>query len=137
MNKLMNKQKGIGFWGWSSILAVLGISVLIGLRLWPLYNEKFAVDAAMASVANRPDVDKMSKDEVIRNFKRTIQVGTSSSRFDDKFTKEHVSVDKPKSKGGSRLLTVEFEARNHFFDVIDLVLVYNNSVELGGGRESP
>jgi len=131
MNKMLNEQRGVTFLGWCIILAIIGYFVLFTLRLFPLYNEKMIVNAAMESVASRPGVDKMSDTDVFKNFLRTVQVG-GTQRFDDRSIKELAKIEKPKQKGEARKLTVIFEIRNKFFQDIDLVLNYNKSVELTG-----
>lgn len=131
MNKMLNEQRGVTFLGWCIILAIIGYFVLFTLRLFPLYNEKMIVNAAMESVASRPGVEKMSDADVLKNFLRTVQVG-GAQRFDDRSIKELAKIEKPKQKGEARKLTVTFEIRNKFFQDIDLVLNYNKSVELTG-----
>jgi hypothetical protein len=128
---MLNEQRGVTFLGWCIILAIIGYFVLFTLRLFPLYNEKMIVNAAMESVASRPGVDKMSDTDVFKNFLRTVQVG-GTQRFDDRSIKELAKIEKPKQKGEARKLTVIFEIRNKFFQDIDLVLNYNKSVELTG-----
>lgn len=131
MNKMLNEQRGVTFLGWCVILAIIGYFVLFTLRLFPLYNEKMIVNAAMESVASRPGVEKMSDTDVLKNFLRTVQVG-GAQRFDDRSIKQLAKIEKPKQKGEVRKLTVAFEIRNKFFQDIDLVLNYNKSVELTG-----
>lgn len=133
MKQMMKKQLGIGFWGWSSILAILGLIVLFGLRLFPLYNEKFLVDQSMQSVANRPDAAKLSVDEIRKYFLKNAQIN-GSNRFNDRNIKTHLKMNKPE-KGKPKSFTVTFEARNKLFDVIELLLVYNNTVELAKNAE--
>ena len=130
MMKLINKQRGIGFVGWCLILAIFACVVLVVLRLFPLYNEKFAVDGAMAAVANRPDVAKISQKDARKFFTRNAQI-QGVERFTSANIKNYAKIIKAK-KGEPRKFNVKFEARNKFFDVIYLVLVYDKSVELTG-----
>src|SRR5690554_5721088 len=121
MNKLTNQQRGMAFLGWCIVLAIIGFFVLLTLRLFPLFNEKFIVQSAMKSVAARPGIEKASDKEVFKQFLRTVQVG-GSRRFDDTSIKQLGEIEKPKTKGGPRLLTIKFEARNKFFQDIEFVL---------------
>ena len=61
---MRNKQYGIGALGWASILGVFAFLVLIGLRIFPLYNEKLTVLTAMESVANRPDIKSLTSKQI-------------------------------------------------------------------------
>lgn len=132
MNNMMIEQRGVTFIGWCFILAILAFFVTITLRLFPLYNEKMQVIAAMNSVAKRPGAESMQNSELLKNFMRTAQVG-GSSRFDDKSIKELAQIEKPDDKGGRKKLHVTFEARNKFFQDIEFVLNFDHSVELGAG----
>lgn len=119
------------FLGWCIVLGIIGFFVLITLRLFPLYNEKFTVISAMKSVAQRPGIDKEADHEILKQFLRTVQVG-GSNRFDDSTIRDLASVEKPETKGGHKTLNVQFEARNKFFQDIDFVLNFDETVELTG-----
>lgn len=128
---MIKQQRGMTFLGWCVVLALIGFFVLLTLRLFPLYNEKFIVISAMDSVAARPGIDKDKDKDVLKQFLRTVQVG-GSTRFDDRSIRELAEIDKPETKGGYRTLTVQFEARNVFFQDIDFVLNFDRTVELTG-----
>jgi hypothetical protein len=133
MNKMIRKQRGVTAIGWMVILALIAFFVLLALRLFPLYNEKMTTITAMNSIASRPDAAKLSNKDVVKYFLRNVQVG-GSQRFDDKYAKDHVKVVKPKKKGDPKLLVVNFEVRNEFFQDVKFVLEFNRSVELRGNE---
>lgn len=135
MKKMIKSQRGVTFLGWCIILAIIAFFVMITLRLFPLYNEKVGVLTAMRSVAQRPGITSDSDADVLKQFLRTVQVG-GSQRFDDKSIKELAFIDKPQEKGGARTLTVQFEARNKFFQDIDFVLNFDETVELTGQKSA-
>ena len=130
---MINKQRGIGFVGWCTILAILAFFVLIILRLFPLYNEKFQVDAAMKSVSNRPDAAKLSTTDIKKYFVRNAQIG-GTDRFNSRNIKDYLSIPK-RSKGEPKSFNVQYEARSPFFDVIEFVLVYDNTEPLEKNAE--
>ena len=132
MKNMIKKQEGVTFIGWCIILAIIAFFVLITLRLFPLYNEKMQVISAMKSVSSRPGISDESDRDILKQFMRTAQVG-GSNRFNDKTIRELAFVEKPKEKGGNKTLTVQFEARNKFFDDIEFVLVFDETYELRGG----
>lgn len=134
MKKQMKNQAGVTFLGWCIILAIIAFFVLVTLRLFPLYNEKFQVVQAMNSVATRSGMSDAPPSEVLKNFKRTVQVG-GNRRFNDATTPKLAKVEKPKTKGAPRTLHVAFEARNIFFDNIYFVMDFDHSVELTGVSE--
>ena len=64
MKNMRNKQYGIGFVGWCSILGILAFFVLFILRVMPLYSEKFQITKAMESTAHQPKAKGMSKTDL-------------------------------------------------------------------------
>ena len=131
MKNMIRNQKGVTFIGWLIILAIIGFFVLIVLRLWPLYNEKFTVEQAMKSVVSRSGINEASEREVMKQFLRTVQVG-GSRRFHSNNIKDYAEIEKPKTKGGNKSLHIQFEATNVFFDDIEFLLRFDKSYELKG-----
>ena len=131
MKNLIEKQRGVTFIGWCIILAIIGFFVLITLRLFPLYNEKFQVIAAMKSVGSRNDAAEMSTTDVYKSFTRTAQTG-GTNRFNSANIKHYASIEKPDEAGGNRKLRITYEERNIFFDDIYFLITFDKTVELGG-----
>jgi len=132
MKNMRNKQHGIGFIGWSCILGAFAFFVLVGLRIFPLYSEKFAVMAAMESAANLPNAAKLPKSEVRRSFQKNVEINSNSIRF-SKATelKKLVNVVTDK-KTKKRYIHVAYEGRNEFIKDIKFLLEFDHKVELGG-----
>ncbi len=131
MNISRNKQYGIGFLGWSCILGVVAFFVLIILRLYPLYNEKFVVISSMNAVANRPEAAKMPTKEVRKLFLRNMEISSNTVRFTDDSVKKLVKVTTDK-KTKKRYIKVAYEGRNVFLKDIFFLLEFDHTVELGG-----
>ena len=131
MQNLKNRQHGAGFIGWSTILGLLAFFVLMGLRIFPLYNEKLMVISAMQSVSNMPNAAKMPTKDVRKYLLRNIQVSSNTVRFTDKSVKELVKVITDK-KTKKRYLRVTYEGRNEFIKDIKFLIVFDRKVELGG-----
>ncbi len=128
---MRNKQYGIGFIGWVTILGILAFFVLMGLRLFPLYNEKLTVISSMNAVANRPNAAKMPTKEVRKLFLRNMQVSSNTERFTDKTVKNLVKVVTDK-KTKKRYIRVAYEARNVFVKDIQFLIEVDQKIELGG-----
>ena len=131
MKNMRNKQYGIGFVGWCTILGVVAFFVLLTLRVMPLYSEKFQITKAMESVANRPGADKLSKSDLRKYFQKNIDVTTNSRRFNTITIKDLVNVVTDK-KTKKRYLHVAYEGRNVFVKDLEFLLVFENKVELVG-----
>ena len=128
---MIERQRGVTAIGWMIILAILAFFVLVTLRLFPLFNEKFTVEAAMKSVAHRNGIEQMSEHDILKNFERTVQVG-GSYQFDDQSTLEKVHIEKSKDKK-TRFIHVTYQQTNKFFDDVQFLLVFDKSMELKSG----
>lgn len=131
MKNMRNKQYGIGFVGWCSILGILAFFVLITLRVMPLYSEKFTVIKAMESVAKRPNSGEMSRSDLRKIFQKNIDVTSNSRRFNTITIKDLVKVVTDK-KTKKKYLHVAYEGRNKFVKDLNFVLIFDHKVELGG-----
>ena len=129
MKNMRNKQRGIGFMGWSTILGVLAFFVLVGLKLFPLYSEKLTVISAMEGVANQANVVKMSKSEVRRLFTKNIDVQSNIERFNVKGGLKLINIVTDK-KTKKKYIHVAYEGRNVFAKDLTLLLVFDHKVEL-------
>ena len=134
MKNMRNKQYGIGFVGWCSILGIVAFFVLLTLRVMPLYSEKFQIIKAMESVANRPDSGKLSKSDLRKFFQKNIDVTSNSKRFNTITIKDLVNVVTDK-KTKKRYLHVAYEGRNVFVKDLEFLLVFDHKVELGGSGD--
>jgi len=132
MKNMRNKQHGIGFLGWVSILGVLAFFVLIGLRLFPLYSEKLTVLSSMDSVANRSDAKSLSATKVREYLRKNIEVSSNSVRFSNKKTIKNLVKVVTDKKTKKKYIQITYEGRNKFVKDIEFVLVFDHKVELGG-----
>jgi hypothetical protein len=133
MGHMKNKQHGIGFQGWTTILAVMACFLLFGLRAFPLYNEKLTVISNMEALASRPNADKMSVKDVRKFFLRNMEIA-NTTRFTDQSVKKLATVITDK-KTKKRYLRVAFEARNNLVKDLNLLLVFDHKVQLGGSKD--
>jgi len=132
MKNMRNKQHGIGFMGWSCILGAFAFFVLIGLRIFPLYNEKLIVINAMESVVNRPDAAKLSKSDVRKYYRINFELSSNTGRFSKaKDLKKLVNVVTDK-KTKKKYIHVAYEGKNVFIKDIHFLLVFDQKMELGG-----
>lgn len=138
MRYMIAKQRGMTFLGVCFIFAFIAIVVLFTLRVFPLYNEKFQVTAAMNTVSQKAGAASLSTAKIRRLFQANITAQTNIKKFNNnKFLKETVSVIKPKKKSDPKLLNVKYSTTNPLVLDIQLLLEFNHSVPLnnvdGGG----
>ena len=136
MKNMRNKQHGIGFLGWASILGVLAFFVLIGVRIFPLYSEKLTVLTAMESVATRPDIKSMTSKQIRTSLRKNIEISSNSERFSkEKLLKKLIKIETDK-KTKKKYIRIIFEARNKFVKDLEFVLLFDHKKELvGSGGE--
>lgn len=127
--KHINKQHGLTLLGFMMVVALVCFFALVALKLFPLYNESFAVDQSMKSVANQPEAEKMSEREVHKYFMRNANIN-GLDRFTEKNIDDYLSANKIGSK--PREMYMYYEARSNLFGNLDIVLVYDKVFVLGG-----
>jgi len=132
MKNMRNKQRGIGALGWVSILGVLAFFVLFGLRIFPLYTEKFTVISAMESVANRTDAAKLSKTEVRKYYRINFELSSNTGRFSKAAELKKLVNIVTDRKTKKRYIHVAYEGKNVFVKDLKFLLEFDHKVELGG-----
>lgn len=131
MKQPVKNESGITFIGLVFVLAFIAIVVIFVLRLFPLYNEKFQVEAAMQTVVSQPGASTQSLADTRRAFLRALAI-TNIRRFQDSNVRDHVDIIKPKKAGEPPLLHVHYEATNKLFADIQLLLTFDKQIPLDG-----
>lgn len=129
MMHLKSKQQGMSFLGIVFLILVLVVFGALGLRLYPLYYEKFQIISAMKSVAERSDAADLTPSQVRTYFMRNIQI-TNIRRFTDANLKQYLKVLKGK-KDQPNQMRLTYDAENKFFADIYFNLKFNETMPLG------
>jgi len=132
MNKIIHRQKGVTFLGFVIVLAVIVSFALFGLRLFPLYNEKFKVLAVMKYVASQPNAATINQTEAWKLFYNNADIQGLTMFEKDQSVRDHVKLEK-NEEGSGNVIHVYFEKRSKLFDDIDLLLDFDESLPMGGG----
>jgi type II secretory pathway pseudopilin PulG len=127
--KKMNAEQGMTLIGFIMVIALIAFFALIVLRLFPLYNESFSATQSLTSVANAPEAAKLSDQDIRKIFLRNAQIN-GLSRFSEKNIKEYLTINKPETAGGNKTVTLQYEGRNKLFGNLEIVLVYDKTMEL-------
>jgi Tfp pilus assembly protein PilE len=136
MKQSLKQQSGLTFIGLVFVLAIIAMVVLFVLRLFPLYNEKLQVEAAMQTVVNQPGAASRNINETRSAFMRALAV-TNITRFTSNNVRDHVDIVKPTRAGEPPLLHVKYQATNKLFADIQLLLDFDKQLPLsntGGGN---
>ncbi len=130
------KQQGLTLISFFLICALVGFIALVVLKLFPLYNEAFRVNASLKTVATMPDIAMKNADDIKNLLMRNFEV-QEVRRFDERNIKKHFKVEKEKGKK-ERTLHMQYEGRGPLFGDLDLVLKFDKAVairESGSGLE--
>jgi len=125
----IDKQNGLTLLGFMMVVALVCFFALVGLKLFPLYNESFAVDQSLKSVVNQPDAASMPEREIYKYFMRNANIN-GLSRFSERNIDEYLAANKVGSD--PREMYMYYEARANLFGNLDIVLVYDKTFVLGG-----
>lgn len=125
-----NMQCGLTLLGFIMVVALICFFILIALKLFPLYNESFAVTQSLNSVASQPDAAQLSENDIQKYFLRSANIN-GLSRFKESNINDYLAANKVGEK--PRTMTMYYEGRKNLFSNLDIVLVYDKSIDLGDG----
>jgi hypothetical protein len=126
MNFIRN-QKGITLTGMLLGCVVLGAFALLFMKLWPVYNDKFKVDAAMERLQSTAGAERMSRKAIARLLQKQFDVN-GIEPIDPHALAKTLKVSKKKGSK-NKLITLAFEIRSPVLEDLDVVLKYNKTVE--------
>ena len=129
MKNITGKQQGMTFLGLLIVLGVIATFVFLGLRLYPLYYEKYQVLNAMKGAANQPNAGNMPKTELQRLFLRNLTATTNIDRFNKSNINKFLKIQNAKNKEPKKLI-LAYEIRGPFFQDIELVMNFNSELPL-------
>lgn len=105
-------QTGITLMGLLIVLMVLGSFIYFGMRVFPMYNEYFAVKAALEAVAKEPGSRNFKPHETMSKLDRRFITG-----YVNNIKKEQILID-PKAPNR---VTIKWERREPLFDKIHVL----------------
>ena len=113
---------------------VLGGLALGFMKLWPVYNDKFKIDAAMEKLSGTPDVARMSKKSMAKMLQKQFDVnGIEPVNPHDLY--KYFVVAKIKGSSDKRV-TLAFEIRKPISEELDVVMKYNKTIEVSKSGEA-
>jgi hypothetical protein len=118
-----SNQRGITLLSFIVVLAILGFVAFTFMRLFPMYSEYYSVKQAMEAVANEPGVDTWNIGRVRDMLAR---------RFDISYVKsvKQQDIKLVRRSAGGNTLTIAYEVRTKYAYNLDVVGVFEHSVDL-------
>lgn len=119
---MKHKQGGMTLLSFVMVLAVVGFALFIGMKLFPMYQEFYAVKTSMKSLAREPGSSDPSK--ALELFFKRMDVNSV-----DSIKRDNIKFDRTDS--GIRM-NVQYEVRRPLFGNLDIVGKFENSQDLTG-----
>ncbi len=122
-------QHGLTLIGFIMVVVLVGFFALVAMKLFPLYNDSFAITQSLKSVASQPEAEKMTERDVRRYFLRSANIN-GLYQFTEKNISDYLTANKVGQE--PREMYMYYENRTTLFGDLDIVLVYDKTVQLGG-----
>lgn len=123
--QLRNGQRGLGLWGWISVLAMIGFIAMVTLQLVPIYLAELAIQKVVKLSANDPANSNAPIQELRKNMKTRWDVEGITT-----LSPSDVTLEK---YGMGRALAYDYEARAELFGNVSLVVHFEKKFPLPGG----
>lgn len=120
--KTMNTQRGMTLTSFLVVLAVVGFFLYIGMKLFPMYQEYYAVRSAMKSLAAEPSVGTMAPAQIQDLFFRRLYIN-----YSDNVKPANVKFAR---RDGGWTLTVNYEVRRPLVGNLDVVGKFESTQDL-------
>ena len=122
--KTLKQQRGMTAIGWLIVLAMVAFFVLIGLRLFPIYIEKFSVVSSIESLKNEAQVTRKTNSEIKSLILKRFQINDVKNA-----TRKNITISK---RGGVLTASVKYEVKTKLFGDLSLIAEFDESVEVIG-----
>ncbi|GJM08327.1 MAG: DUF4845 domain-containing protein [Lysobacteraceae bacterium] len=120
---MLKNQRGLTLIGFLVVLAIVGFFIFIGMRLFPVYQEYYAVSSAMNAMQQEPGVAAMQPQRVEELLFRKFYIS-----YVDSVRREDVNFSR---KGGYKM-RVKYEVRENLIANLDFVAKFEKTVSLDG-----
>lgn len=121
------QQLGISMLGWTMILSMVGLLLIVGLKLIPVYLEYYKVVDVMNSMGEDTTIVASSKKDIDKSFKK--RLGTNEVKS---IGKEDYAILKVKGRK-SYAIKVDYSVETPLFSNLSIVARFNRAVEIGAG----
>ncbi|TWG94543.1 uncharacterized protein DUF4845 [Luteimonas sp. J16] len=121
---MRRRQGGITLLGFIIVAGVAGFFVFIGIKLFPMYSEYYAVKSALKGLAAEPGVANYTPARIQQLFFRRLDISYSSH-----VKKEHVKIERV---GAGWQVDVVYEVREPLVGNLDAVGRFHATQMLDG-----
>lgn len=119
----MRRQQGMTLMSFIIVLAVVGFAAFIGMKLFPMYQEYFAVRSAMKDMAADPGAAARTPAQLKDLFFRKLYIN-----YSENVKPSDVSFER--ASNGSVQMNVKYEVRRPLLGNLDIVGKFESSETL-------
>ncbi len=120
--KKMKTQRGMTLTSFLVVLIVVGFFLYIGMKLFPMYQEYYAVRSAMKSLAKEPSVGTMAPAQIQDLFFKRLYIN-----YSDNVKPSNVKFNR---RDNGWTLNVNYEVRRPLVGNLDVVGKFESSQDL-------
>ena len=106
------------------VLVIVGCIAYLAMKLFPVYNDHWAVVKAMNQVAAEPGIQNKGPEAVRESVDRKLYISYVSA-----VKHEHMTIDR---KDGQPVLRIKYEVRDKVVANLDFVASFDDTVKLTG-----
>ncbi|NEM46501.1 MAG: DUF4845 domain-containing protein, partial [Xanthomonas perforans] len=117
--KKMKTQRGMTLTSFLVVLIVVGFFLYVGMKLFPMYQEYYAVRSAMKSLANEPGVGTMAPAQIQDLFFKRLYIN-----YSDNVKPSNVKFNR---RDNGWTLNVNYEVRRPLVGNLDVVGKFESS----------
>ncbi len=121
---MRRNQSGMTLISFVVVAAVVGFFLFIGMKLFPMYQEFFAVKSAMKGLASEAGIANEQPAQIKEKFFKRLYISYSNN-----VKPEHVKVE---NKGNGQVMYVNYEVRVPLVYNIDAVGKFSAEQPLSG-----
>ena len=107
------RQSGITLLGFIIVMGVAGVFAYVGFKLFPMYQEFYAVKSALRGLASEPGMANTDPARIQDLFMRRLNMNYALN-----IKKEHVKIERGDA---GWLMTVQYEVRKPLIANLDVV----------------
>jgi hypothetical protein len=120
--KSMHRQRGLTLISWLVVFMVIGFFIMLGLRLGPIYMHNYSVKNIMADLQQEPLISRKPVGEIRQMLMRRFDINGIEN-----LGRDNIKISR---SGGTTKVEVVYETRQHIAGNVDVVVTFNESLEL-------
>jgi Tfp pilus assembly major pilin PilA len=121
---MARNQKGITLMSFVVVLVVVGFFALVAMKLFPMYSENHNLKGVMKEFAAQPNSASLTPAQVQADLDRRFNIA-----YVESVKKEHIKIIRA---GRGSQLNIAYEVRRPLFGNLDVVGVFDHTVDLNG-----